>query len=144
MAAEVGAEAEPKYHVAAPLSSPGLHKEPPVPVARYRAQHSPLGQPQKPVAGFSHHRVSGSSAFPPLAQAFAPTLGQELAKAHCSGDPPTLSHSSKILLERRWWLCKCHPHFSQCHLLLSLPADTIWLKVAQGTFEQGHQALRVL
>lgn len=74
-----------------------------------------------PVVGPSHPRVSGrSSASPPLAQAFAPTLRQELCQGSPQQGPLRLSAAqARFPWKSWWWPCKPHPQSSQGHLLLT-------------------------
>lgn len=112
----------PKCHEAALLLPPQWHKEPPVPTARRGPQRPPSGSPRSlslAHGGTLPSQVSGWSP-PPLAQAFAPTLGQELCQGLLQWDPsPALGHAGKITLESWCWSCKSHPQSSQHHLPLT-------------------------
>lgn len=78
-----------------------------------------------------------SSASPPLAQAFALTLGQELCQGSLQQGPPALGHAAEIALEIWWWLCRPHPQSLGIISSSSLiSADMIWPIAAQGTPEQ--------
>lgn len=139
-AAEVGVRAVPRCHETALLPSPSSTKSLLCPQPS-RSQCPPPQEPQESIPGQGRGPpIMGSgrsSASPPLAQAFAPTLGQELCQGLLQQGPPALGHAAEIALEIWWWPCRPHPQF--LGIISSSPllsTDVIWPKAAQDTPEQ--------